>query len=195
MPPESLADWLDWVPAVNACRAVAALPGEYLVKLATERWEQREAMRLRRSVFCGEQGLFERDDRDAIDRVATLIVALSCVSGMPEQVVGTVRIHEAESGHWQGSRLAVHADYRRVALLGTELIRLAVGTANARGARRFTAQVQAQNARLFHRLHWITLEEISLLGRPHHRMEASLAHYPPCGEGERGFVTILRQAA
>jgi putative N-acetyltransferase (TIGR04045 family) len=191
MPPEIL----DWVPAVNASRAAAILPGEYLVKLATERWEQREAMRLRRAVFCAEQGLFERDDRDAIDRIASVIVALSCVSGMPEQVVGTVRIHQAEPGHWQGSRLAVHADYRRVALLGTELIHLAVGTAHARGARRFTAQVQAQNAPLFRRLHWTTLEEISLLGRPHHRMEASLAHYPPCAEGERGFVTTLRQAA
>jgi putative N-acetyltransferase (TIGR04045 family) len=191
MPPEVL----DWVPAVNSFRATGALPSGYLVKLVTERWELREALRLRRAVFCGEQGLFERDDHDAVDRIATSIVALSCVSGMPEQVVGAVRIHEAEPGHWQGSRLAVHADYRRVALLGTELIRLAVGTAHARGARRFTAQVQTQNAPLFRRLHWSTLEEMTVLGRPHHRMEASLAHYPPCAEGERGFVTTLRRAA
>jgi putative N-acetyltransferase (TIGR04045 family) len=191
MPSENI----DWVPAVNSCRPTPALPGEYRVKLATERWEQRGAMRLRRAVFCTEQGLFDRDDYDATDRVATVIVALSCVSGMPEQVVGTVRIHEPEPGHWQGSRLAVHADYRRVALLGTELIRLAVSTAHARGAHRFTAQVQAQNVPLFRRLHWTTLEEIMLLGRPHHRMEASLAHYPPCSDGERGFVTTLRQAA
>jgi putative N-acetyltransferase (TIGR04045 family) len=185
----------DWVPAVNSCHPAPALPGEYRVKLATERWEQRGAARVRRAVFCAEQGLFERDDHDATDRVATVIVALSCVSGVPEQVVGTVRIHEPEPGHWQGSRLAVHADYRRVALLGTELIRLAVSTAHARGAHRFTAQVQAQNVPLFRRLHWTTLEEITLLGRPHHRMEASLAHYPPCSDGERGFVTTLRQAA
>lgn len=191
MPPEIL----EWVPAVNCSRATAVLPGEYIVKLVTERWEMREAMRLRRSVFCTEQGLFERDDRDAIDRTATVIVALSCVSGMPEQVVGTVRINEPEPGHWQGSRLAVHADYRRVALLGSELIRLAVSTAHARGARRFTAQVQAQNAPLFRRLHWTTVEEMTLLGRPHHRMEASLAHYPPCIDGARGLVTTLRQAA
>jgi putative N-acetyltransferase (TIGR04045 family) len=190
MPPEIL----DWVPAVDRCRPAAALPGEYLVKVASEHWEMREAACLRRAVFCVEQKLFERDDRDSIDHLATVIVALSCVSGMPEQVVGTVRIHEAEPGHWQGSRLAVHADYRRVALLGTELVQLAVGIARRRGARRFTAQVQAQNVPLFRRLHWTTLEEITLLGRQHHRMEASLSHYPLRADGH-GFVTSLRQAA
>lgn len=186
---------MDWVPGINVAAHSVYLPSEYIVKLVTERWEQREAARLRRAVFCAEQGLFERDDRDDIDRQATTIVAVSCVSGMPEQVVGTVRIHESEPGHWQGSRLAVHPDYRRVALLGTELIQLAVGTAHARGARRFTAQVQAQNVPLFRRLHWTSLEEIVLRGKPHHRMEADLAHYPPCSTGERGFVTTLRQAA
>jgi putative N-acetyltransferase (TIGR04045 family) len=198
MPPEVIAidrAAMDWVPCINVAAHSACLPGEYIVKLVTERWEQREAARLRRVVFCAEQGLFDRDDRDDIDRQATTIVAVSCVSGMPEQVVGTVRIHQTEPGHWQGSRLAVHPDYRRVALLGTELIQLAVGTAHARGAQRFTAQVQAQNVPLFRRLHWTSLEEIVLRGKPHHRMEADLAHYPPCSTGERGFVTTLRQAA
>jgi putative N-acetyltransferase (TIGR04045 family) len=166
-----------------------------MVKLATEEWEQRGAAQLRRGVFCGEQGLFEHDDRDDVDRCADTLVALSCVSGMPEQVVGTVRIHLAAAGHWQGSRLAVHADYRRVAFLGTELIRLAVGIAHARGARRFTAQVQLQNVPLFRRLHWISLEETLLRGMPHHRMEADLSRYPPCANGTRGNVIIQRQAA
>jgi putative N-acetyltransferase (TIGR04045 family) len=185
----------DWVPASNGARCAATLPGEYRVKVATERWELREAAGLRRAVFCTEQGLFDGDDRDALDRVATTLVALSCVAGMPEQVVGTVRIHESDMGHWQGSRLAVGAEYRRVALLGTELIRLAVGTARARGATRFTAQVQSQNVPLFRRLHWRSLEEVVFRGLPHHRMEASLAHYPPCADSSRGFVTTLRQAA
>ncbi|HEY0916604.1 MAG TPA: MSMEG_0567/Sll0786 family nitrogen starvation N-acetyltransferase [Solimonas sp.] len=183
---------LDWVPAGGSAAGLF-LPSEYFVKPATERWERREAMRLRRTVFCGEQGLFGRDDRDALDRSALLLVAVSCLSGMPEQVVGTVRIHEGEPGEWQGSRLAVHPDYRRVAWLGSELIRLAVGTAHARGARRFTAQVQAQNAPLFRRLHWRTLEQIELHGRPHHRMLADLAHYPPCDAA--GFVSMPRRAA
>ena len=198
MPPEVIAIGraaMDWVPGINVAAHSAYVPSEYIVKLVTERWEQRQAARLRRAVFCAEQGLFDRDDRDEIDRHATTIVAVSCVSGMPEQVVGTVRIHEDAPGHWQGSRLAVLHDYRRVAQLGTELIHLAVGTAHARGAVRFTAQVQAQNVQLFRRLHWTSLEEIMLCGKPHHRMEADLAHYPPCSTGERGFVTILRQAA
>ncbi len=168
------------------------IPSEYLVKLATEHWEQREAIRLRRAVFCQEQGLFGISDRDAIDGAATVIVAVSCLWGMPEQVVGTVRIHESAPGCWQGSRLAVHADYRRVAWLGSELIRLAVGTAHARGAQRFTAQVQAQNVALFQRLHWTSLEQLTLRGRPHHLMQASLEHYPPC---VGGVITTLRQAA
>ena len=182
----------DWVPACAVARAVAFVPSEYLVKPASERWERREAMRLRRAVFCTEQGLFERDDRDALDREATLLVAVACVSGMPEQVVGTVRILESAPGQWQGSRLAVHPDYRRVAWLGSELIRLAVGIAHARGARQFTAQVQSQNVPLFRRLHWQTLEETELQGRPHHRMQAELAKYPPC-TGTTGFVA--RRAA
>lgn len=186
---------MDWVPGINVAAHSHYLPSEYIVKLVTERWEQREAARLRRAVFCNEQGLFDRDDRDDIDRDATAIVAVSCVSGMPEQVVGTVRIHETEAGHWQGSRLAVLNEYRGIALLGTELIHLAVGTAHARGAKRFTAQVQVQNVPLFHRLHWNSLEAIVLRGKLHHRMEASLAHYPPCTMGECGFVTMLRQAA
>jgi putative N-acetyltransferase (TIGR04045 family) len=179
---------MDWVSGIDSAGYGAYLPSEYRVKLVTERWEQREAMRLRRAVFCTEQGLFERDDRDEIDRLALTIVAVSCVFGMPEQVVGTVRIHEAEPGHWQGARLAVHADYRRIAWLGTELIRLAVGTAHARGAQRFTAQVQAQNVPLFRRLHWASLGEEMLHGRLHHRMLADLAHYPPCATPYTGFV-------
>ena len=157
--------------------------------------EQEQAAILRREVFCNEQGLFERDDRDDIDSIASTIVAVSCVFGMPEQVVGTVRIHEFQPSHWQGSRLAVRRDYRGIALLGTELIHLAVSTAHALGAQRFTAHVQAQNVSLFRRLHWTSLEELVLRGKPHQLMEASLAHYPPCATGNCSFVTTLRRAA
>ena len=38
-------------------------------------------------------------------------------------------------------------------------------------------------------------DPIELRGRPHMRMEADLAHYPPCGSVERGFITTLRSAA
>ena len=186
---------LDQLPAANVGSNAPYVPSEYRIKHATERWERRDAARLRRQVFCTEQGLFEGSDADAIDRTATLIVAVSCLFGMPEQVVGTVRIHETHPGVWHGSRLAVHADYRGLALLGSELIHLAVSTAHGRGAHQFLAQVQAQNVSLFRRLHWQSLEEISLHGRLHHTMQASLYHYPPCLVGEVGFVSTLRQAA
>jgi putative N-acetyltransferase (TIGR04045 family) len=109
-------------------------------------------------------------------------------------VVGTVRIHEAEPGLWWGSRLAVAEGHRKVGALGASLIRLAVASAHARGATRFLAHVQSQNAPLFQRLHWRTLDIVDLHGRPHHRMQADLDFYPPFRTPEAGFLA-LRKAA
>jgi putative N-acetyltransferase (TIGR04045 family) len=171
------------------------LPAEYRVKFATEAWERREAAALRRQVFCAEQGIFARDDRDDIDATAIPLVVISSLGIAPHEVVGTVRIHEAEPGVWWGSRLAVAADYRRIGALGSSLIRLAVGSAHARGCRRFYAHVQSQNALLFRRLHWRTIEEVELRGRPHHFMQADLAHYPPIADPEVGFLSLPKRAA
>ena len=171
------------------------LPSEYRVKFATEAWEKREAVKLRRQVFCDEQGIFAGDDRDAMDDIAIPIVAISSLGVAPEDVVGTVRIHEAEPGVWWGSRLAVAADYRRIGALGSSLIRLAVCSAHAQGCRRFYAHVQSQNALLFRRLHWRPLEETELCGRPHHFMQADLAYYPPISDPETGFLSLPKRAA
>lgn len=185
----------DWLPGSAAATVVAYRPVEFRVKLATEAWEQHEARALRRAVFCGEQRLFAFNDADEIDARALTLVAVSCVHGMSEDVVGTVRIHQIEPELWQGSRLAVRRDYRGQAWLGSELIHLAVSHAHALGARRFVAQVQAQNVALFERLHWRVIEAITVRDRPHARMEAELAYYPPCRDPERGFVTRLKDAA
>ena len=187
----------DWIPACAASETVATYrPVEYRVKLATESWERREALVLRRAVFCNEQRLFNFTDADDIDEAGALtLVAVSCVHGMAEDVVGTVRVHELGNGVWQGSRLAVRRDYRGQAWLGSELIHLAVSLAHGRGATRFTAQVQQQNVALFERLHWRACGAIEVRGRPHMRMEADLAHYPPCTAVEIGFMTTLRRAA
>jgi putative N-acetyltransferase (TIGR04045 family) len=171
------------------------LPSEYRVKFVTEAWEHREAAALRRRVFCDEQGIFSGDDRDATDDVAIPIVAISSFAVVPQEVVGTVRIHEVEPGTWWGSRLAVATDYRRISALGTSLIRLAVSSAHARGCRRFYAHVQAQNAPLFHRLHWNTIQETTVHGRPHHFMQADLRHYPPIADAEFGFIALPKKAA
>ena len=171
------------------------LPSQYRVKFATEAWEQREAAALRRQVFCEEQRIFVDDDCDEIDAVAIPIVAISSFGVTLDGVVGTVRIHEAEPNVWWGSRLAVAADYRRIGALGSSLVRLAVSSAHARGCRRFFAYVQSQNALLFQRLHWTTIEEVEFHGRPHHFMQADLKHYPPFADAETGFLSLPKKAA
>jgi putative N-acetyltransferase (TIGR04045 family) len=171
------------------------LPSEYRVKFATEAWERREAAALRRQVFCDEQRIFSGDDRDPIDEVAIPIVAISSLAVVAHEVVGTVRIHQAEPGVWWGSRLAVANDYRGIGALGSSLIRLAVSSAHARGCRRFFAHVQSQNAVLFRRLHWETIEETEFHGRPHHFMQADLAYYPPIADAETGFLSLPKRAA
>jgi putative N-acetyltransferase (TIGR04045 family) len=170
------------------------VPSGFQVKFAVEPWERKAAAALRRDVFCREQGLFANDDRDAIDDIAIPLVAVSLLGVAADEVVGTVRIHEAEPGIWWGSRLAVAARYRKIGALGAALIRLAVSSAHGRGCERFLANVQSQNVPLFLRLHWRTIEELELHERPHHHMEAELAHYPPFGAPEVGFLA-LRKAA
>lgn len=171
------------------------MPAAFRVKVATEPWERRDAAALRREVFCGEQGLFGEDDHDEIDAHATPLVAVSQLGVAADAVVGTVRIHEAEPRLWWGSRLAVAGAYRKAGALGSALIQLAVATAHSRGCRQFLAHVQAQNVILFRRLHWRTVAEVDLHGRPHHRMEADLAFYPPVPSPETGFLALPRRAA
>jgi putative N-acetyltransferase (TIGR04045 family) len=170
------------------------LPAEYRVKFVTEAWERREAAALRRKVFCEEQRLFCGDDRDAIDEKAITIVAISSFAVASQEVVGTVRIHEAEPGIWWGSRLAVASEYRRISALGTSLIRLAVSSSHARGCKRFFAHVQSQNAPMFRQLNWRTIDEVVLHGRPHHFMRADLNHYPPIVNADVGFLSLPKAA-
>ena len=171
------------------------VPCEFRVKWAATAWEREQALALRRAVFCAEQGIFPGDDRDAIDDQAQLIVALSCVGGAPDAVVGTVRIHAESPSRWWGSRLAVHAAFRHHGRIGATLIRLAVSSAHARGCQEFLAHVQSQNAPLFRRLHWATIEELDIHGRPHHFMHADLGHYPPIADAETGFMSLPKKAA
>lgn len=168
-------------------------PCEFRVKWADGDWEVEQARRLRRAVFCVEQGIFVGDDTDAVDAHAQPLVAVSQIGGMPDQVVGTVRIHSDEPGLWWGSRLAVHAAYRHHSQhgrLGATLIRLAVASAHARGSRVFLAHVQQANVPLFEKLHWTALKEQTLHGRPHVLMQADLAHYPPCHDPLWGYVAL-----
>lgn len=153
-------------------------PGEYRIRRAQAAWERVGCAALRRAVFCGEQGLFEEDDTDALDGVAIPLAAIACVAGQPESVVGTVRIHRDTDGVWWGSRLAVARDYRRAAWLGSALIGFAVGHARALGCGRFLARVQQANVPLFTRLHWQSLATVEVRGAPHALMAAALDRYP-----------------
>jgi len=167
-------------------------PREFRVQWASDPWMQRQAHALRRQVFCAEQGLFGGiDDLDAIDREepsTRSLVALSCLAGEADEVLGTVRIHRAAPGLWWGSRLAVQSAWRTHRGLGSTLIRLAVSSAHALGCDTFLAHVQAQNVPLFQRLHWSVRDQMILHGRPHALMQASLADYPPCRTPYAGFV-------
>jgi putative N-acetyltransferase (TIGR04045 family) len=169
-------------------------PSEFRVKFAASRWEREGAYALRRAVFCEEQRIFTGDDRDEVDDYAIAIVALSMMGVAADRIVGAVRIHEEAAGVWFGSRLAVDREFRRIGAIGATLIRLAVSSANAMGARSFHAHVQTQNGPLFRQMHWETLGETELHGRPHLKMRADLAHYPPCEAPEVGYVA-LRKAA
>jgi putative N-acetyltransferase (TIGR04045 family) len=168
------------------------VPCEFRIKWAASAWERERAHALRCAVFCVEQGIFVGDDRDPVDAQAQLLVAVSCVGGAPDAVVGTVRIHEAEPGLWWGSRLAVDAAFRHHGRIGATLVRLAVSSAHGRGCRVFLAHVQSQNVAMFERLHWKRLGAEMLHGRPHERMEADLGAYPPILDPEHGLVTRAR---
>ncbi len=146
-------------------------------KLATEAWELRAYHRLRVRIFSDEQKLFVKDDRDDVDDCAVPIVALTRVAGMPDEVVGVVRIWEESQGTWWGGRLGTHPDHRRNGIIGPGLVNLAVRTACQRGCGRFLANVQSQNVKLFERLHWSVIRPMELCGQAHALMTADLTCY------------------
>ena len=166
---------------------------EFLIRQATLPWEIGGAASLRHRTFVTEQGIFPDHDRDSVDNVALPLVAISTMASEADDVVGTVRIHEADPDVWWGSRLAVAPGYRRVGRLGAELIRLAVGTAHARGAKLFLAYVQMQNVPLFEKLNWKSLGAQDLHGHPHMKMRACLAAYPPVDDPARGWMALTRK--
>ncbi|WP_142781739.1 MSMEG_0567/Sll0786 family nitrogen starvation N-acetyltransferase [Agrobacterium sp. T29] len=166
---------------------------EFIIRAATENWEQTGAARLRHQVFVEEQKIFVGNDHDEIDRTAIPLVAIATLAAEPADVVGTVRIHQSTPRVWWGSRLAVAPEYRRVGRLGAELIRLAVSTANGCGCHEFNAHVQLQNVPLFRRLHWEPVAEVNLHGVPHMHMLASLAHYPAICDPATGWFSRARR--
>ncbi len=79
----------------------AFLPAEYRIKFATRPWEFDAARR-----SAGRCSASSRASSKATTTTATRstsampIVAVSSIAVTPHEVVGTVRIHEAEPGVW-----------------------------------------------------------------------------------------------
>ena len=178
--------WQDDIPAFR--------PAAFQVKRAERAFELLGHHRLREEFFCRQQKIFERSDRDRVDAEAIPLVAVTLLHGDADEVVGAVRIHEEASGLWWGSRLCVTPAIRGDVGLGTMLIRFAVGTANAEGCSRFLAHVQAQNVRLFRRIGWHVLDELTLHGRPHALMEAQLDLFPPVHAPSSVHVPTFKRA-
>ena len=149
------------------------------VGVAHEDWQRQGYFNLRKKIFCHETKLFDGADEDARDFKAVPIVAWDWQMGMPDHVVGTVRIDYHGNDLWFGGRLAVDAAYRRHGHIGAQLIRCAVTTAHAWGAKTFHAHVLDKNVRLFRWLRWKVLADVMIQGQPHCLMEADLSHYPP----------------
>jgi len=147
-------------------------------EIAREPWQLSAYFELRREIFVREQGLFAESDRDALDDHASAIVAQGEIAGMPDGVVGVVRIYREDEATWFGGRLGVARAYRRTGAVGTALITEAVSSAHAWGCTRFLATVQAANARYFEHHHFRRLDALELLGRPHYLMQADLSRYP-----------------
>lgn len=153
-------------------------------RVARAPWELDAYHRLRREIFCEEQGVFCGDDVDAWDAVAVPIVAVSIIAPTKETVIGVVRIYEPSPGVWYGGRLGVDAAYRSVGHVGKSLVVKAVTTARAWGCCEFLAIVQARNVPFFRRLRWRAVEPVEAHSRPHMRMVADLGHYPPSQDSD-----------
>ncbi|MCW2824117.1 MAG: synthase [Aeromicrobium sp.] len=144
----------------------------FLVTQAQTRAELDAYRALRRDVFVAEQGIFARDDTDRVDDDPRTIVL---VARAPDgTMLGGVRIAPAlegrDIGWWSGSRLAVSAAARTHAGIGRALVRAACARAEAEGALRFDATVQAQNEALFRHLGWTSRATVDGYGRSHVHM-------------------------
>jgi putative N-acetyltransferase (TIGR04045 family) len=190
------------VQNIWAGSVVAFVSPNVTAQLATERWQLQAYYELRRAIFAEEQGLFATSDVDEHDAGATPIVALGHLAGMPDEVIGSVRIYPTEAGTWFGGRLGVRPHYRSRGVVGTALICAAVSTAHAWGCTRFLATIQLKNVRYFEQHHFSPVEPVQVCGEPHHLMQADLGRYPPRAayphqpvDGESAKVLVRQRCA
>ena len=167
------------------------------INLPSNTTQLRAYYKIRKSIFCDEQRLFQKNDFDKYDHSAIPIIAINHYLGSPDEVVGVVRIYEENKREWFGGRLGVIKEYRSFSnficphlfinvdvsalyrkSIAAGLIYRAVSLANYLGCDKFSAHVQEQNVKLFKRLNWNVLESIYIYGIKHYLMEADLTAYP-----------------
>jgi putative N-acetyltransferase (TIGR04045 family) len=155
---------------VLSCRAVRTEP------------EREACFRIRHQVFVREQRLFlapgsgHGNDRDGHDADPATIHVIGLAGG---EICGTVRLYPlAVPGVWQGDRLAVLPECRRLGL-GAPLVRFAVTTAARRGGHRMEAYIQPGNVPFFEWLGWQRAGGLApYAGVPHQRMVIALTAVP-----------------
>jgi len=127
--------------------------------------------RVRHAVFVEEQAVFPGGDLDAWDPTAVHVVA-----ALGPVVVGAVRLYALdEAGLWQGDRLAVLPEARRLGV-GAPLVRFAVATAGTLGGSRMIARVQEPNVPFFLHLGWSRIgPPETYRDLPHQRMMIPLS--------------------
>lgn len=150
------------------------------VKVAKSEWEKKGYYDLRKTTFSKEQKLLPENEKDASDFRAIPIVALSSSWSIGDEIIGAVRIYQLpdEVNTWYGGRLCVSRAYRGHLGIGKALINEAVSRAIDLGCECFLANVQKQNEKYFHSVHWQTIKPIEIAGRPHVHMMATLDKYP-----------------
>jgi putative N-acetyltransferase (TIGR04045 family) len=179
---------------LEGVRAVAPAAREAFVVVVADPVEVAAYRALRREVFVGEQGLFDADDRDALDEDPRTVVL---VARSADGVLGGVRIApalEQDLGWWTGSRLVVRRSARGGAGIGAALVRAACAEAEARGVIRFEATVQTQNEVLFRRLGWDRLGAVEVAGTPHVRMRWPIDRFDRLARGAKAALGPLLDA-
>lgn len=157
-------------------RGLTAAAPELACRVALTRLECERHFEVRQQVFCDEQELFDRDDRDARDERPD---SLHVIGTVDARIEGAVRLYPLdELGLWKGDRLAVLAG-SRVRHLGALLVRFAVRTAGNRGGDRMVAHIQLRNVPFFAALGWrATGEPAPFHGADHQLMAIDLRRPP-----------------
>jgi putative N-acetyltransferase (TIGR04045 family) len=147
--------------------------------------------RLRQQVFVDQQGLFAATDHDDVDdHPDTIVLVALSAEG---EVLGGVRLapseHGPQLGWWTGSRLV--AAPGAPARTGAALVRAACARAEAEGALRFDAVVQADKEQFFARLGWHSWGRIDHQGAPHVRMRWPIGGLAALAAAKRVIGDVL----